>query len=172
MKKNIIDLETCIRLFKYDFEGILYWNVSYGCVKCGDIARCLKKDKYFVVCFDKVQYFTHRILYQLYNNITLKETDEIDHIDRDTKNNRKENLRIATRSENARNRKMQNNNKLGLKNIQVCYKNDYKYYFIRIQKDKKWYKKALSAYKYTIEQVIEIRNNMLKELHGEFSCNS
>lgn len=171
MKKNLINLERCKYLFYTTSEGLLLWNVDVGNkVKKHQIAGCLKKGKYFVVTIEKVQYFVHRILYQLYHNVTLTESQQIDHIDHNTKNNKKENLRVCTASENQMNRRLQENNKLGIKNVQIVWRGDYKSYYIRIQKDGKFYKKQLSAYKYTIEQVIEIRNKMLREIHRDFAC--
>lgn len=169
-KRNIIDVEVCKVFFNYDEEGNLYWNRTFGSIKKGDLAGCLKKDTYKVVSITGTQYLQHRILYQLYHDITLTEDQEVDHINHNTKDNKKENLRLCDRYENAQYRRTQSNNELGHKNIQVLYCNDYKYYYIRIQKDKKWWRKALSAKKYTLEEVIKIRDEKLKELHGDFAC--
>ena len=45
---------------------------------------------------------------------------DVDHINGDPLDNRKENLRICTRSENCRNRKVRNTSKSGFKGVEYC----------------------------------------------------
>ena len=76
----------------------------------------------------------------------------IDHISRDKQDNRKENLRWSTRSENSQNRDIFKNNKLGIKNI--CYdKSQNRYsYEKRINgvKHRKYFKTLQEAIDYKI----------------------
>ena len=78
---------------------------------------------------------------------------EVDHINRIRNDNRLENLRWSTRSENSINREIQRNNKLGVKNIRK-----YKYgYRIQIDRNKNIYTNA----KKTLEEAIIQRDLML-----------
>lgn len=45
-----------------------------------------------------------------------------------------------------------------------------KYWCIKIGSNGKKYTKAFKQIKFSLEEVVEIRDKMLKELHGEF-CN-
>jgi hypothetical protein len=65
-------------------------------------------------------YFLHRIIW-IYHNGAIPRGKEIDHIDHDTLNNRIENLRLVTRSENLKNRKAKSENEFG-----VFYSNTFK----------------------------------------------
>ena len=76
----------------------------------------------------------------------------VDHINRNTKDNRVENLRWATHSENGLNREQQVNNKIGIKNI--CYDKRY---------DKYRYQKKINGERHqkyfkTLEDTIAYKN--------------
>ena len=87
---------------------------------------------------------------------------DIDHIDMVKTNNKIENLRKATRSENMSNRKTQKNNKsTGIKNI---YKTKYGYEFMLTKNGIKYYK-----FFKTIEEAIEYRDRVVLEKCGEFA---
>jgi hypothetical protein len=60
------------------------------------------------------KYSAHRIVWKL---MTGEEPDQIDHIDGDRLNNRFENLRNVSASENQRNKKLGRNNKSGISGI-------------------------------------------------------
>lgn len=170
MKPNTLSLDDCKEYF-YVEDGILRWNKDIGKMKKGDVAGTFNfSSNYSQTRLKNKIYTTARIIYQLQHDITLEPEQEVDHRDGDTKNNSIENLRVCSRAQNSRNRKTQKTNKLNLKNIQT-YTNSkgYKVYRIRIKKDGKIYKKDFSAHKFLLSEVIEHRNIMLKELHGDFA---
>ena len=97
-----------------------------------------------------------------------------DHIDRNTKNNRVDNLRIATASIQCENRNVFKNNKLGVKNISLRTdkKDGWEYYRIRIQRNgKSLCEKRFAVTKYTIDDVIKIREDIIAKYNHEVLLN-
>jgi len=92
----------------------------------------------------------------------------INHINHDTLDNRRENLRIATPQENAKNKNTYKNNKsTGYKGV---YKRVYKkrnLYEVYIQSNK--IRQYVGSYK-NINHALIAYNLKAKELHGEFAC--
>lgn len=86
---------------------------------------------------------------------------EVDHINGDRLDNRKENLRLCTRSENCFNRGVQRNNKLGIKGVDK-YKELYRA-SIKINRKKKHI-----GYFKTIEEAQKAYEAKAKELFGDF----
>lgn len=101
----------------------LRWKRSiYRQIKKGDEAGYLKPGRtnkigYAAVRLKGVVYYVHRIIYYLYTK-TDPELFTIDHIDGNTLNNAVTNLRLATNTENQRNRTSKNkNNKSSYKGV-------------------------------------------------------
>lgn len=98
-------------LLRYDAEtGILMRKLKSGRWKiCGN--KPTHNDEYGQVNIDGRMYLTHRLIWLLLYGAWPE--NEIDHIDRDPMNNRINNLRIVTRTENMHNRNKQTNNSSG-----------------------------------------------------------
>jgi HNH endonuclease len=79
-------------------------------VALGEEVGNRRPDGYIKVNFKRKQYYAHRIIYLMHHGFY---PDEVDHIDRNPRNNKIENLRSATRSENAANRGVGKSNKSG-----------------------------------------------------------
>lgn len=172
MSSRIYTQETMNQV--YEKESWLYWNIdkNYNALK-NSLAGCLDKSSgYYKVIINRKSYYNHRILYQIYHNVILKPNEEIDHINGIKTDNRKENLRISTRSENCCNRLAGKNNKsTGHKNIfKITNKSGSAYYYVKIIKNRKIaYTELFPIDEYTLEEVTEIRDKKLLEIHGEFS---
>lgn len=107
------DLE---RLFRYDKEaGKLYWKIGRQGAARGSEVRTKRKDGYIKVCIDYKSYLVHRLIWILETGSWPEK--EIDHINRNPSDNRFENLREATKSENMMNRPAQRNNTSGHKGV-------------------------------------------------------
>jgi len=101
----------------YDPEsGIFRWKVAKGLrVKVGDIAGTLHPNGYRYIKINGKRYLEHRLAW-LYVHGEWPE-DMIDHINGIKDDNRIENLRESTRSENGMNRSKQINNTSGYKGV-------------------------------------------------------
>ena len=106
----------------------------------------------------------HIYLHRLVSKAT-KDVECVDHINRNTLDNRKANLRHCTSSENKRNNSRKTKetaSKTGYKNIEKVYGNKYR---ASVSFDGKRYKSKTYN---TIEEAIQWRNTKMNELHKEF----
>ena len=100
--------------FKTDGDWVR-WNARFS----GKVAGTKGSDGrtfYFRVTIDYVMYPAHRIVYALACGVDPGDK-QIDHIDGNGENNAPDNLRLATNTENCRNRRKNSNNKSGKKGV-------------------------------------------------------
>ena len=151
-------------IFDYESEtGKLRWKIK-PCtkVRCGDIAGCHSRG-YLVVRYKKVLYLAHRVIYRMvYGEIPVGM--EIDHKNRVRDDNRIENLRLATRSENVRNSTIRSSNTSGFIGVSWC------------KKMRKWVaslklsnRKIYLGFFVSKSEAIAARLTGEKEHHGEFA---
>ncbi|MCS5737233.1 HNH endonuclease [Herbiconiux daphne] len=101
-------------LFDYH-EGDLLWRISpSNNVKVGDKAGTRGSDGYWRVSINDRLYLVHRIIYLWHNGYV---PGVLDHIDRNTENNRIENLRASCHTLNGFNRGANKNSKSGIKGV-------------------------------------------------------
>jgi hypothetical protein len=124
--KCIPSQEYLHSIFQYK-EGNLYWKIRPAQrTKIGDIAGSIS-DGYGQVYIDNVAYKTHRIIFMMHYGYV---SDQIDHIDGNGLNNKIENLRAVTNSQNQLNRKISKNSKTGYKG--VCVHTQTGRYLVRV----------------------------------------
>lgn len=103
-------------MFRYE-NGNLYRIKSSGGMKadsiCGWITVCNGK-QYKKINVKRKTYYLHQIIYMLHHGYIPK---YIDHKDGDSLNNKIENLREATQSQNAANQRLRKNNTSGIKGV-------------------------------------------------------
>ena len=106
--------EILHQLFEYK-NGKLYWKIKpCNSIKIGDVAGYESKNRYIQVSVNKRLEYAHRVIFMMfYGHIP----EKIDHIDRNKKNNKIENLRKATNSLNGHNRGINKNNISGVKGV-------------------------------------------------------
>lgn len=89
---------------------------------------------------------------------------QIDHINHNTLDNRKEQLRIATPQENSRNTRIHKNNKSGFKGVSWSKSNKKWVTFLRVNKKSKY----IGQFDNKIQAAIAY-NKACKKIYGEFS---
>ena len=107
-----------LEMFSYA-DGKLFWRkkTSRKTVVGNEAGTVRKNDGYRQVMIDYRTYRTHRLVY-LYHYGWMPEI--IDHINQNPADNRIENLRSATRTENAYNCKLRPDNTSGVKGVTWC----------------------------------------------------
>jgi len=159
---NLVPIKDYEDLYSFDLNTNQVWGHKYKKYK----KPALRKHGYYQIELSKnskKKYFTfHRLVYEAHNG-EIPEGLCIDHIDNNRLNNNIDNLRLATHSQNSRNRKIHKNNKLsGYKNITLT---KYNCYQVKIWKNNKFvYNKTFK----TLEEAILNRDIQLKLIHGEF----
>lgn len=146
-------------------DGNLLWKKvpkRTSSTKVNSIAGCFD-GRYIQIRFFGKKYRVHRLIF-LYHNGYLPEN--IDHIDGNPLNNKIENLRAATKSQNNCNRKISQNNTSGIKGI--SWNKERMKWEVYIDKDHKRYR--LGRY-VSIDEAKEKLRNFRKEIHGEFHNN-
>jgi hypothetical protein len=100
----------------YDYkDGGLYWkSTTSNAIKVGDRAGYVTSHGYRKIHFLDKQEYEHRLVYLWHHGYIPK---EIDHINGNKLDNRIENLREVTHSQNAMNVKLKKNNTSGVKGV-------------------------------------------------------
>jgi hypothetical protein len=132
---HMITRERLKELFDYDQEGFLIRKITVNHKsKAGDKVSYLHNTGYVRVTVDQQQIYVHRAIWLWHTGVL--PDDDIDHINGCRTDNRIENLRLATRSQNNQNRtKAGTNNKSGF--LGVSWNNRDKKWFSRIRIDYK-----------------------------------
>lgn len=97
------------------YTGIFFWKNNQGSMIAGTEAGCNRYDGRIQIRIDKKPYLAHRLAW-FYSYGYMPEND-LDHIDRNPKNNRIDNLREVSRSCNMRNCGNPNTNTSGIKGV-------------------------------------------------------
>lgn len=163
MSMNGLTQELANELFEYR-DGVLYWKnpPKTGGMHVGDKAGGLNgKGRQYVKVQGK-KYATHRIIFLMHHGYL---PNIVDHKDNNKTNNKIENLREATLSENAQNAKLRKTSVTGVKGVGL-YNGRPNRFLARIYVNKR-------------EMVIGVFDNICdakmaiekarSELHGEFA---
>jgi len=147
-------------LFEYR-DGLLLWKRGRGGMKVGDEAGYLTDNGYKVVSINKKDYRVHRVIFMLFNGSL---QGDIDHIDGNRLNNKIENLRQATRSQNLYNTRISNRNTSGVKGVSWDKARNKWDVRIRVKKAQI----TLGRFE-SIEEAKAVISKFRQEHHGEFA---
>ena len=160
----MITQERLHDLFEYREDGNLIWQVSSSNrVRIGDTVGYLNISGYYRVQINGKKHFLHRLIY-MYHHGHLTQGMDIDHIDGNPANNRIENLREITHSQNLMNAKIHKNNKTGIKG--VCFLRKAKKYQVRLAINGKDI--YLGCYT-TLEEAKAVVKEAREKYHGEYA---
>ena len=118
MANSIITKEFLHEILEYK-DGRLFWKKpisSKSRVKVGDEAGTSTTTGYRRIVINYKQYFGHQLVFMMFHGYIPK---EIDHINRVRHDNRIENLRPISRSDNVINSRLSKRNSTGYKHIHV-----------------------------------------------------
>lgn len=107
-------------------------------------------------------YAVHRVVWELHHGPV---TDQVDHINGDKLDNRIENLRPATHSQNNMNKPARSDNVLGIKGVFRRYRAGRYEYVGRVTRDRKVHTKV----SVNLDTVLAFVKSTRAALHGEFA---
>lgn len=151
------------RLFDYQDGNLIRKTNASGNARKGDIAAYIGKRGYYYVGIDYKRVLVHRLIYTMHFGHTDK---ELDHVDGNPLNNRIENLRVCTSSQNKFNMRRRHSNTSGLKGVSWNSENDS--WRARIIAHGKTYE--VGSFKTIFDAACQIMPAR-KRLHGEFANN-
>jgi hypothetical protein len=122
----------------------------------------INNNGYVQVELNNVTYMYHRIVWEMHNG-PIPIGMHIDHIDRNRLNNKIENLRLATRSQNRANSKLHSNSTTGFKGVHKTPSGKFQ---ARISDGTR--KRYIGLFD-SAEEAAEAYKFVAKELHGEFA---
>lgn len=163
MTAQILTQEYLNSIFHYN-NGELFWKKRLSIrVFVGKKVGFLDKTGYTYTRIKTKIYGIHRIIYAMHNGYM---PFIVDHVDKNPLNNCIENLRPATKSQNAMNSKIQKNNKSGVKG--VCWHKHAKKWHARIVVKGKC--KSIGLFKNLIDAELAVQK-IRKKMHMEFASN-
>lgn len=143
--------------------GILRWKIASGKAKIGAVAGFSQANGRIKIGIRGNEYMAHRIIWLIMTGEWPEY--EIDHEDEDQSNNRWNNLRHATPSQNHRNRGAQKNNTTGFKGVAWDKKRQC---FIAGVKHRGVRHNCRGRFE-TAEEAYEAAKALAAKLHGEWS---
>lgn len=161
-RNDVMTAEIARGLWSYDLEtGIFRWKIrSHHRLQVGDVAGCGDGHGRWVLTFQGKKRFASRVAWLIVTGAWPEM--EIDHIDCDPLNNKWNNLRQATRTQQNCNMKTRKDNPLGAKGVRKRTKTTFEAY-VSLNGERR----MLGPFK-TLEEAKAARDAVAAELHGEF----
>lgn len=156
MCNSEISSEILLNLFNYK-DGNIYWKQWKKGRRRNLIAGTINNNGYLKITIDGKQMYAHRIVWIMHNG-NIDDGYEIDHINHNRSENRIENLRIVTRSENAKNLSMAANNKTGFTDVFFNKKRNKYFSSVKVGNNH-----IFGGWHYSIESAVTSRNALWKK---------
>ena len=134
-------------------------------------SMCVFSNGYF---YTSEKLLLHRVVFVLKNKVDLAPGDVIDHVNRDTTDNRPINLRLCATAENTRNTSIAKTNKTSMKGLSIWYDPHSKkpYYQAKVRYNKKYVlNKSIPFYSNALDFVVCLIYEYQIRYHGPFICN-
>jgi hypothetical protein len=165
-KEQILDHEYLLSILDYDpMTGIFTWKARPGYIKKAGRKAGWSNGRYMSLRILDNNYPSHRVAWFYVHKEWPPEL--IDHIDRNGKNNRIANLRLASFSQNAINKPSSRKNALGVKGVTYA-PHVKKFKSVAVLKGKLHF----LGYYHDIESASAAYKAFAKEHHGEFHLNN
>jgi len=154
--------ERLLELLRYDKETGLFIHIKKRSgVKLGSVAGAVMPVGYVYIAVDGKKYYAHRLAYFY---VEKKWPIEVDHINGNKADNRWENLRAASRQQNAVNIKRRSPSRSGFRGVTRTSVGTW-----AASINRNGVRHYLGCFK-TKEEASEARDNFAKALDGEFYC--
>lgn len=151
-------------LVHYTDAGLVWAKAPRRGVSVGSQVGTVTTNGYVRVTLSGVSHGVHRLVWELHNG-AIPEGYEVDHINGLRSDNRIENLRLATRSQNSMNHKMHRHNKLGVKGLSTRLRGNCLEFVGRLRVDGKTHTKSSTQKSVVCAWLQQMR----PELHGQFA---
>lgn len=133
-KKTQLTIELSQKL-RYS-NGYLYWRVSPSTkIPSGSLAGSMDKRGVVSVMYKHTRILSHRVVYFMHHEVL---PEFIDHVDGNPSNNKIENLRACTISQNAMNSRTPAHNSSGFKNVRWHVSRGKWVVSLQVNKKPKW----------------------------------
>jgi hypothetical protein len=149
--------ESLRETFTYE-NGELFWNKSHNNSYTGKKAGGIGHDGYIRLVWERKSYRLHSLIW-IWHNGEIPNGFVIDHINQDKTDNRIENLRLATRRQNATNCKSRNDLPVGIGRSGSGFR-------VQVTRpDRSVFHKRCK----TLEEAIEVNRTARQTFYGQFS---
>lgn len=162
-KKIELNYKELTDSFVYDYtQGRIYWKINKCKARIGSEAGLsLNNAGYRLIKFNYKRISFARIAWTMFHGMA--PSGDIDHIDGDPLNNKIENLRDVTKSQNMMNRANQKNNKSGQKGVGWASRE--KRWRVRVKKEGREY---CFGYFKCYDEAVDAYKLAEAELHGQY----
>lgn len=151
--------------YNEDFEyrdGALYWAKPRKGAKVGTEAGAVSHYGYRIIGYNGKSLRRARIVWEMHNG-PIPSGYEVDHINGDRLDDRIENLRLATSSQNTWNQRLRTDNTSGFKGIRWEESRGRWRVYCAVNG------KRVNRYTHTLDEAVTLMKRLRPELHGEFA---